>query len=470
LVKRLRLLFILLLLFALLLAERPVSAEDTKLTETVTKDVVVDEPTREKIRAQDTQILLELIKLGRFNIHFHEEANRRYPWRSALYPLAQEAGTALSLSNTLTDLTERARALEKPRLLSRPALQKGAEVFLVGTAINGTSSFLELAQNEMVILRATKEGYSPEHAELFVKSSLDKVDRLLVERAKLTDTFSDDRRYQIVDLDGRLLKHVRDQLLYQFSLWSIASREKMWRENTFFAIDTVQAYVNFSSGFLSLKTYTDRRYTGPAALVSLISNAIVVVNPFIRDYVGRISAQRQTARLAREFKGHRPRTMQKLYEDWQGFQPYLDQSKPIDDASLKQEVHFISRLAQESRDLDQGLAYEEKHIEKLRRVADQQAIAGPIIGMFSVARSTSATVAYYGFRGHPNQANGIYLAGRCSQTTGQAYSLYATAHNAFENFKNHQRLKKAGNLPSQILANRLGTLDALEKSVRDSQF
>ena len=60
--------------------------------------------TRKKLRALDTQIILGLIDLAKFNIKLRQKANVRWPHRNLLYPLEQEAGNALQFTNTTIDL------------------------------------------------------------------------------------------------------------------------------------------------------------------------------------------------------------------------------------------------------------------------------------------------------------------------------------------------------------------------------
>ena len=59
------------------------------------------------------------------------------------------------------------------------------------------------------------------------------------------------------------------------------------------------------------------------------------------------------------------------------------------------EVRFLS---DKSKILDIAIDHDTQTINRLRYVAEQQAISGPLIGLASVARSTLITIAHYGYR------------------------------------------------------------------------
>jgi len=118
------------------------------------RSALVFSPGRERIFAIDKELMLELLDLARFNTRFQQEVNRHQPWRLYLYPAMQETGTSLSLSNTLIDLKERARGLTNLKNISTDAQKSGLRLAITGSAINGTSSALELAQNAWVMYPA----------------------------------------------------------------------------------------------------------------------------------------------------------------------------------------------------------------------------------------------------------------------------------------------------------------------------
>jgi hypothetical protein len=412
----------------------------------------------------DRKILLELIKLSRFNIRFRLEANYHWGGRALLYPLAQECGTGAIFANNVLDLSQRARALNNPKLISKPSRKRGLESAIVGSAVNGTSSAMELAQNSYVAWHARQLGFSPKLSVAFVKNSLNTIDELLKERDKILGSQTTSDAPSIAELEGRLLKHVRNQLLFEFKTWSVASRETEWRENTFYFIDTGRNYTSMSGYILGLEAFTNKHLRGNSAITSLVGNSLATVNPLIRDLAAFLMRKHQEGVLDKIFPQNRPKTIEELRQHWNDLDQLIASKRS--DTSDKQLVSEIGFLISSSRDLDNSLSREEARIRRLRRVAAQQEIAGPIIGLTGVARAIGNVVAYYGYPSRPVVANRINFAGQISQTTGQSYSLVATPKAAITNAIYQHRLAKDGKLPSQILRARLARLDEIEAQIQ----
>lgn len=420
----------------------------------------------------DRKIMLECIKLARFNANYHDGVNRKNFAQEWLYPMQREAGTALAFSNTLVDIRQRARGLKDPSLISRTAQKKGLECALVGQAITGTSSAVQLLQNLNHTRIATKNGYSPAAATATVKEYATTIDGLLSERAKLLAGQNLVRSKELFELQGRLLAHIKDQLIFEFKNWSVGSRFGEWSENTFYAIDSLQGFTQMSSSLCSLQGFSKREYGGGAAITGLVGNALVTCNPIIRTAVGHIVAKHERSRLNKVFPQGRPRKIDDVLAECTLVNPRdVDESSSLE----TKELAFLIRRTEE---LDGPLDKEVEHVRKLRRIADQQAISGPLIGLTGVTRSVLNTVAYYQSTpsGSANYertrvvGNQLNLSGRIVQSTGQAYSLINTPYTEVKHYLYKRRLKKAGQLPKQLLAQRLARLDELEKRVKASLY
>lgn len=439
------------------------SAQDVTLNQAqaAAPPLFSDSRLRREIFEIDRKILLDCIKLARFSLHFHQEVNRTGFWRSWIYPIEQEAGTSLSYSNTLNDLNQRGKGLTNVARTSRPQLRRTLPAAMAGQSITATSSTIEFIHNGYIAWRASRMGFSPKQSEIYVGGLIKNIDALLAERKALLPESCElaDRRYLV--LQGKLLRHIRNQVLYGFKQWSAASRETEWSENTFYAIDALQAFTQLTSSILSRHSFSNSHCSGPAAITVLVANSMVTLNPIVRTKVGRMVARYQERHLNEVFPQEKPRTIDELTHDWKELDAVMsgDESAKKDATNLKQ----ISFLIGQSQIMDNELGLETKTLERLRRVADQQAVAGPIIGLLSVARSTCAVVSYYGFRGTKLTANAVSFAGRVSQTVGQSYSLYATPRAKFKSILYQKRLAAQGKLPEQLYRERLKLLDDLEQ-------
>jgi len=433
------------------------------------RSALVNSPGQERVFQIDKEVMLTLVEFSRFNTRFQQEANRHQKWRNYLYPIMQETGTSLSFSNTLIDLRQRAQGLDNLSEVSKGAQKGGFCLAITGAAIGGTSSAMELAQNSWVMWRARGMGFSPKRSVEFVREKTRKIDTLLAERQQYQKQEPNESNKRILALEGRLLRHIRDQLVYEFRKWSAQSREIAWRENVFFAVDAAQNFTTFTSNMFSLGGInTNPSLRGTSAICALTANSMAMLNPPFRTTVGILVRKYQKNKLMKEFPVSRPEIADALFADWQDLQEFKDSHGEV--AEGQRSLEEASFLFRRSAEEDDELLREINNIDKLRRVAGQQAISGPIIGMASVARSTMATTAYYGYQNNPVSANRLAFAGRLSQSVGQTYSLIATPTAQIKGYINKKRLIQQHQLPAQILKDRLEELDALQARIQASHM
>ncbi len=418
----------------------------------------------EKVSSIDKSLLLQLIKLARFNIRFHQEANRHQRWRTLTYAGGREAGTAVSFSSSLIDLKQRVRGLDDPALISRNALKNAVTASLVGSAISGSASSLELAQNTWVMLQAGKKGYSPKASCATVKSIIDDTDVLFAEREQVVATLPQAlNQRRIYELESELLHHIRQQLLVEFRAWSCHSRGQAWRENTFYSVDALQNFTRMSAAIIGLKGFSQPSLGGAAAVTTVVANSAATLNPLLCGIVGMSMRRYQMRRLARELP----------------LEPPLREAQPLLDLKLKLKLELVDKgnestaklleeavsLGDKSQSLDLAIDRENQDIERLRRVAQQQTIAGPLIGLTSMPGAVLGTLAFYNYRYDRVTTNKMLFAGRISALSGQTFALVQTPFTVFSGLRKSDRLRKQGKLPSQLLEERMKNLDRLEEQI-----
>ncbi|CAN5607455.1 hypothetical protein BH11CYA1_BH11CYA1_18320 [soil metagenome] len=455
----------------------PVSSEAPKpgsiLPETLSAEQASKLVFKGAVAKLDRKIMLECIKLARYNAEYHDNVNRKSFAQEWLYPMQREAGTALAFSNTIVDIRQRARGLRNPSLVSRTAQKKGLECAIVGQAITGTSSAVQLLQNLNFTRVASKNGFSPAASAAVVKGYVTTIDAMLAERAQLLAGQNLVRTKELYELQGRLLTHIKNQLIFEYKNWSVGSRFTEWSENTFYAIDSAQGFTQMGSSLCSLQGFSKRDYSGGAAITGLVGNALVTCNPIIRTTVGHVVAKIERRRLDKLFPQGPRRSIDEVLSEWSSSADprAVDDSSPLE----TKELAFLIRRTEE---LDGPLDKEVAHVQQLRRIADQQAISGPLIGLTGVTRSVMNTIAYYQNSppGSPNfessrvAGNKLNLSGRIVQSTGQAYSLVNTPYTEVKHYLYYRRLKKANQSPKQLLEQRLNRLAELEKRVKASLY
>lgn len=413
---------------------------------------------RERFIEVDRDLFLELVKLAKFNVHFHLEANRHQKWRSLTYPLARESGTALTFSATLIELGQLTKGLDNPARISRTELKKAVTCGITGNAISGTASALELAQNTWVMLKAKEQGYSPKRSLEFVKNIIANTDRLLEARERLAAEVVSSERRQVIDLESKMVRTIRQQLLFEFRTWSCHSRDQAWRENTFYTLDSMQNYTRMSAAIMAMKTFGNPEIGRYAVVTALVANSAATLNPIISNLAGVVIRKHQERKLKTIFPCDRPELpsgelaamQEKLSTEEHQKEHNVDHS-----AWLRK----VAELNQRSEKVNVQLDRETKEIERYRQIAQQQTVSGPLIGLTGVASATIANVAVYGYPRDIDTVNKLGFAGRITQGTGQAYALINTPYTIIRGMIRNRDLRRRGELPTQLLQERLERLN-----------
>jgi len=424
-------------------------------------DGAIDSPGNrpEQISDLDRQLLLELIKFSRFNIHFRLKSNYHQKWRFWTYALGREAGTAATFGGTLTDITQQAKGLSNLRKISKNAIRNGIASSMTGNAISGSASSLELVQNTWVMWQAKKNGFSPRASFAYIKKLMDSTDTILDKRAQVISLEPSASKKEVYELESALFKRIRQQLLYEFLTWSVHSRDQAWRENTFYTVDALQSFTRMTATILARRALDDRRFAKSAAICALVANSALTANPIFRNVVGRTVGKIQRHKLEKEFPFTRPSPSEDVMLELKQLQ--------ADYAADKQgpELAQLMELGARSERIDTTLERETKQIERYRQIAQQQSVVGPVIGMTALASSILSTVAIYNYSDKPKIANRLGFSGRISQSTGQVAALAYTPYTVVRGMILTKRLKARGELPEQLLQQRLDKLARIEQEI-----
>lgn len=445
----------------------PPSSSDAQLpssSDVQLRDGIAVSSRGRSLRLVDRELLLELVKLSRFNVKFHLAANYHQRWRTLTYPLGREAGTAVAFAGTVSDLYQQGKNLNHPIGISRQAVKNSIACGITGSAISASASSLELAQNTWVMYQAHRQGYSNKDAIQFVKERIAKLNSLFDERQAIVQNEPSTSKRRAHELETVLLQRIQQQLVFEFRTWSCHSRDQAWRENTFYTLDAAQNFTRMTAAILARRALKDPDLAGGGIVCALVANSVATINPLFRNMVGQVVRKHQDRKLQKEFACDRPLRldgplMEELHE--------LQTHHP----GREEEEELLSRallLNQRSEKLDGALDRETREIERYRQIAQQQSISGPLIGLTGLTGSTLSAVAYFDYRDVPRTANKLSFSGRIVNVTGQAYALVNTPVTVAKGFRRNRRLRAKGLLPTQILEKRLEDLDKFEAQVKST--
>jgi hypothetical protein len=419
-----------------------------------------------EIRSCDRQIFLELVKLAEFNVRFQQTVNHSSRWRTFAYPMAQEAGYACFLGYSLTDISQRSRGWNNPRLISKRSIKGALSSATVGSLLGASSSMVELTASGLETLRCRREGFSVHQSVTFVQASVKQVNELLSRRNSLMqDQEIKGSRRELLELKEQLFKYERDRLVFEFNRWSSHSRGYAWYKNTFYLINAAVNMGRFSAVQVGFKAFDNPKFSGATGPILITSACLAAIGPAASSAVGNCIQRYQKRSLSKKLPVSNLLSDMEAKQKFEHLAQLLEQSETKQDGQLAAE---LTRLREEKIGLDSLIYHEERNIERFRRVAGQQAITAPLVSSLGVVSSTLGTIGYHGYRKRPIINNRLGIAGDSTLIVAEGIALLATPAAAIRTYRYERELKRKGEHPDQLRSKRLHDLQTLEKLVSDS--
>nr|MBP9094606.1 hypothetical protein [bacterium] len=331
-----------------------------------------------QIRTYDRKIFLELVNLAEYNVRYQQTVNHYARWRKIFYPAAQEAAYACFLGFSISDISQRINGWNNPGRISQSTSKRALSAATVGTLIGGTSSLVELTANGVEALRAKQKGFSNRQSVNFVQTTVKRVNDMLASRHALMEQghITGPHR-ELLELKEELLNYERDRLVFEFKRWNVHARGYTWYRNTFYVINATVNFGRFSSTMLGFKSFSDRRYSGGTGPVQITSAVLAGLGPITSTAVGNCIERKQERFLNEKLPIAKCLSDQEAKNKFERLANLLTNSE-TNSRHAKVAAELI-HLREEKLGLDTLIFHEERTIDRIRKVAGQQAITAPLI-------------------------------------------------------------------------------------------
>lgn len=347
---------------------------------------------------------------------------------------------------------------------SNSTVKKAMVAGLIGTIFDGGSSCIELCSNGYTAIKNIMKKRNPGAAVNQVVFRIKEIDALSAERDKLIQNNPDLKAIGIYRAEGRVLRSFRNWCLSEFADVYADVKSLQSSYNVYYLFDIIADSMYVASYILGLKSLDPgkARLGGPALQVGIVG-----------DSFGISAVPASTVAYNWFYKFWRGKLKKKLQEELKESE---DEAKAAM-ANLDKEIAStdLATLTAARSVQDRTAAYAlwssryDRYIEKsmieLRHqgiVAEQSLISGPAISGSYLAQSITGAVAFYRKSRRAQSAANLALAGSIASTGGTASSLALTNWFLIDELLNRRKLRKNKQLPEQLLAERLKTLDELE--------
>jgi hypothetical protein len=449
-----------------------------------------------KLEELNRQILLQEVLLEKHAINFRHYNNFQGRWKGWRYFLTQETNNVTTAGGLIFQLAERYRVFNIPYTLQavkvtttndktkkkttvtkiapvlqrtkRAKLEGGFYPQLVGQALAGAGSGLEMGLNHYHQWQANKLGFGCKESIKQVKAYRDEIDRLLKERHAIIDrgsltagdlavaraeesvlqdtTVLSLREYEDVHVNARRFRVLQDAL-YVFDM----SRNSTGAAGNIVAI----CGQHEGSGYLG----------GPANVLTTISGTFGVLTPVASRLYARLIGDRHRAYVRREIGNFHDCQITDYDMDRKNLQMVLDAkasrgevvSEKATALLASYEAAAVERSAQyhlSQRDLRAGV-----------RAAQENITVGCVNGLTKVCIGITGVIGGYGFTTSNHRTNDILIPGTITYIAGTWLSAGENIRLRVIDEINRHRLGERGLLPSQVQASRMKTLNEVESDL-----
>ena len=462
---------ILLLVAALLACDfQAAIAQDNQLA----LSTVSSQPTQDVARISK-EIILRLIELERFNLHYRLESDKQPKTRMFRFFAAHEANETLETAANIILAAEAGTGLNlKP--VSKPAIRDAYVCAAVGNSLAGLGSFREFLSDMARDHRNRKTGFDSRGALKHMEKSVGEIDKLIEQRDQLLEQIrvSDTSElYDVLKEERHCLTDIRQHCLNEFIQFHQNMLGHRVNKDVFYLANTVTNGVFLAADCLFLNVFAsdrNKKYQGAAQATFLSGTPLTMFSPYIAKYASTFAVYRAKKQIHKFLITEDAKT-----PDVEGHVAHsreLYSSLPAEKLTML--GPFLDRLdvySKASTAAEKIMASEREHLLHLQKVAHESLVIAPILGSTQVARGVLETVGYYGYgrRVSPNNVrtdSALSLAATVTLIASNGFAAAYTGKNLVETVLYERRLHKKRQLVEDIIAERLDELDLIEKRAR----
>ena len=415
-----------------------------------------------QIDAITNQILRKEIDLERYYLQYRIYGSQEPKSRRLRFFAGQVASAAASLASSIMLARVSGGNVHHPELVNNNEGKRALRAGMLGVLLDGASVSLEFGTNGVTALKNIIMKKSPGAAVKQVIARVREIDALRAERDALANKFPDSDLTGVYKAEGRVLKSFRDWCLSEFADVYSDIKAMQSSYNVYYAVDLAADGLYLASYLFSLKSYTDSRALWPTVTTGIVGDGFGIASAPASGRSYYALAKFWRYRLKKKFQ----ESLKDSEDDAKAAMADLQKELASKDISLLEGNTSVqtraSAYALWSARYDKYLDDSLDELRHANKVALQGELSGPLISGAYLQQDILAGYALHHYRARPKAENNAFLAGAVGAAAGTGVSLLLTNYWLFDDYRSRWKLKKKKELPEQLLAKRMKTLDELD--------
>jgi hypothetical protein len=409
------------------------------------------------------KILLAGIEIERFSLSYRLEHRRPSTLQKLVFFGTQETGAACGLAFEISGDQQFNRGRHRPLSVNKVTLEHGLRTAEVGSIIAASGCAYELTANTIRYAKTRRRGFDTKSANQYIASRLQKIDALLSQREALVAANQNQPAHDRAVIEGKILQSMRGVFVNEYAHFSADSRSSEAVENLFYLLNGTYNTLGAIGAGYGYASLNKPKLNGTANILFTISGAIAMAAPLL---------------CSAELWAERKIILHSQLRKWGGAnsdlaemarQRALLEASGNAEGTLMPSLPSTQRLAlyTESNGLfRKQLENETTTMRQLNKVALQNSVMGPVIGGLLMTQGILGTHGYYRyFPFRPRKQLDLDYKGAVCGTVGTGLAVVGNAAWMLASLSYEHRLNKQNRLPEQLIKDRLGHLDDLEKLI-----
>lgn len=423
------------------------------------------------------QVLLKIIELQRFNLHYNLEVAKQGRWKGWRYSFFNESNAGLGLAGAIIGTAERGSHIYSPDKVHNAMQQNACFIPMIGSIIGAGAAGLELTINEYHDIRARQKGFAPATARNYVGNLKNQINELLVKRETLlkmeTAYPSLQGRIQIDQLEGKVLKDLRDQSLVEFEKFQVGARRLLAFQQSQYMFDfskNVTNAIGYEFAFLSL--HRRRRFWNySAGVLFLVSGGLYMGGPVASRVFGKVVGDIHKRRLESIVGDAESTHIAALQADNAALEELCKRSS-CSPESIQAPLDRLALYGLHEKTFENQLSKSKKQQSQAKLTATQNIGAATYVGGTKVASGVLFTVPGYYHRYNSKSkssartTNDLLFVSSIISLPASLFAMLDTLRIQVRGELNRHNQLKAGVHPSQLVKARLTQLDDMERKLK----
>ncbi len=439
-------------------------------------------------------VIAKELEMQKLNAHFRMESTRQprwRPWRQFVYsetnagcteagliarmalsyPYMKRPATIYKLSTVTKSSAGKVRkivkitaSLSKAPRPNAQFVERGAATQMIGQLIGAAGDIFELSSNVVSSIKDRKRGFDPRTYARKVDRTSKELDELLAQRDEIirTSTPFSTHELELAHAEGAVLHDVRDLTLLQYAQYHSGARKLKFFQNAAYVMNITKNAAGAAGNMVNLESthLSQPKLAGTASLLTLVAGAVIVATPVVGRVSGNLAGLVDRRIVSKNFVNVQSHEARTFADHRQVFAQLLSQADSSSDVLARARIYDGE---------EKLLLAQQGNLQREHRLANsttiENVVFAGVVGSTRISQGVLGMLGGWHYYNKPWINARLTAAGATAYGAGSLFNILETARVRTSAEIASHKLKTQHLLPSQIVQDRIDSLDSMENTL-----